>query len=231
MAAGFAAGPYHLSVIAETGDRFADFAPYVAAIDDGGVVVFSAALTTGGSGVFRGDGTRVATVADSTPGTFQQVSSHPDIDGTGSVCFYAEDAVGGAALHWSRDGEIVRLSEVAGPLGPTMNSEGTIGFRAPLPVGGDGIFTWSAGVVMTVADTNSRFSSFHGLPVVDGRGCVVFRADRRDGSSGIWLRAGDRVQVVAEEGHRFSGFGHFPFTNRSARAVMTSVLTDGTQNP
>lgn len=62
----FAAEPYSLAVVAETGDQFADFTPYVAAIDDDGTVVFSATLTEGGSGVFRSDVGRITTVADST---------------------------------------------------------------------------------------------------------------------------------------------------------------------
>ena len=59
MATGFAGGPNSLSVIEETGDRFSDFAPYVAAIDDRGAVVFSARLTEGDSGVYRHDGVTI----------------------------------------------------------------------------------------------------------------------------------------------------------------------------
>ena len=154
MATGFAPGRYHLSVIAETGDRFADFAPYVAAIDDRGAVVFSAVLAAGGSGVFRSDAGTVTTVVDSTSRPFDRVCSHPDVDAAGSVCFYAEDEAGTVVLFGGRDSAIVRLSDAAGPLGPTVNAEGTIGFRAPLAAGGEGVFTIRASAVRTTADTN-----------------------------------------------------------------------------
>ena len=40
--------PYRLKPVAETGDRFCDFAPYVASINDRGLVAFQAALVDGG---------------------------------------------------------------------------------------------------------------------------------------------------------------------------------------
>jgi hypothetical protein len=44
VATGFAGGPYSLAVVAKTDDRFADFTPYVAAIDERGSVFFSATM-------------------------------------------------------------------------------------------------------------------------------------------------------------------------------------------
>ena len=135
MATGFAAGPYSLSVVAETGDRFTDFSPYVAAIDEQGSVFFSATTTDGGSGVFRSDGTHVTAVAEFGSDMGCAVWSRPDADDSGSVCFYAADGTGKTALLGARDGEITRLADAAGPLGPTTNAHGTIAFRAPVADG------------------------------------------------------------------------------------------------
>ncbi len=108
MATGFAGGPYSLAVVAETGDRFTDFSPYVAAIDEQGSVFFSATTTDGGSGVFRSDGTHVTAVAEFGSDMGCAVWSHPDADDSGSVCFYAADGTGKTALLGARDGEIAR---------------------------------------------------------------------------------------------------------------------------
>lgn len=214
-------------MIAETGERFSEFAPYVAAIDDRGIVVYSATLTQGGSGVFRNDGTLVEMVAGSASGAFHEVCSHPDADAAGSVCFYAEDETGTAALYGAHGGEVIALSDAAGPLGPTANAEGTIAFRAPLPTGGEGVFSSRAGNVATIADTDGDFGAFYGLPVVDGAGRVVFRADDRDGREGIYAHDGDRVGVVVDADARFSGLGLFPFANDAGTIVFCGELRAG----
>ena len=51
------------TVIAETGERFSDFAPYVASVNDAGTVAFQAALRGGGTGVFTGRGGAVTEAA------------------------------------------------------------------------------------------------------------------------------------------------------------------------
>lgn len=57
---------YTLSTIAETGEQFSDFAPYVASIDDRGVVAFQATLQDGGSGVFTATEGEITTIMDTT---------------------------------------------------------------------------------------------------------------------------------------------------------------------
>jgi hypothetical protein len=47
---------FEFTLIAEIGERFCDFAPYVPSVNDAGVVAFQAALPSGGSGVFTGEG-------------------------------------------------------------------------------------------------------------------------------------------------------------------------------
>ena len=89
MTSAFKGNSYTLSPVAETGERFSGFAPYVAAIDNRGVVAFQAALADGGSGVYASDGGLVATIAESATGPFGGVCSHPDINPGGSCCFYA----------------------------------------------------------------------------------------------------------------------------------------------
>ena len=212
--------------IAETGPRFRDFAPYVAALDDAGTVAFQATLTTGGSGVFTASGGPITTVASgstsaagamrpmSPPETvLRDVISHPDIGNDGSVCFYAECQAAGdpARRHHSvvlvKDGEHREMARGAGPLGPTMNDRGAVAFRADVAPGISGVLIArghdansepGSPPPVTVADTRGHFTGFHGLPVIDRQGVVVFRADTRDGGSGIYAwNQGTIATVVA----------------------------------
>jgi hypothetical protein len=57
-----------------------------------------------------------------------------------------------------------RFSDFA-PYVPSVNDVGTVAFQA---------------------DTDGRWSGFHGLPVITGSGTVVFRADRKDGVQGVY---------------------------------------------
>lgn len=74
------------TVIASTGQRFVDFAPYVPSVNDAGLVAFQATLAGGGSGVFVGDGGPVTDAV--TPPAVVQVTSHPDVNGSGEISCY-----------------------------------------------------------------------------------------------------------------------------------------------
>src|SRR5215813_3072753 len=124
------------TVIAESGERFADFAPYVASINDAGTVAFQAALLGGGTGLFAGDGHELRTIADSRDGQFRDFYSHPDIDSAGAVSFYGTLMSGESGVFWLAGAEIVKIASTSGeyreigPLGPTMNDDGMVAFRA-----------------------------------------------------------------------------------------------------
>jgi hypothetical protein len=136
------------TIVAETGDRFADFRPYVPAIADDGTIAFQATLRDGGSSVCIGDRLIEGNYA-----------SHPDVAG-GRFCAYA----GGRLV---LDGRVVSDLDV-GPLGPTINEHGTIAFRA-----GNAIWRWQNGHVEQVAGPGE----YEGLPVLSASGAVVYRSD------------------------------------------------------
>jgi hypothetical protein len=69
------------TVIATTGTRFSDFAPYVASVNAAGTVAFQAALQGGGTGVFIGSGGAVSEVAG--PTLLAGITSHPDLNDAG----------------------------------------------------------------------------------------------------------------------------------------------------
>lgn len=242
-----------LTVIAETGARFRDFAPYVASINDHGVVAFQAGLRDGHTGVFTGDGGAVAAIADTTDGGFARFYSHPDIDRDGALSVYAESTAGHQGVFVGRAGRVRAAADTAGafagigPLGPTMNDRGSVAFRADGRSGAHGVFTVTGDVIETIADTG-RFDAFHGLPVIDAEGGVVFRADVAGGGQGIYradrradYRAngsggaaaaaagagGQTLRTIVETGGLFGGLGAFSCVNDAGTVVFSATRKQG----
>jgi hypothetical protein len=215
-------------VIATTGDRFRDFAPYVASVNDAGDVAFQAVLQGGGTGVFTGNGGPVAEAAGSA--LLVEATSHPDINGGGATSFYGDLAGGTQGVFLHRDGRLQPLADTGGrfvfigPLGPTMNDAGVVAFRAELIKGVSGIFVADGGAIEMVADTEGPWSQFHGLPVINKSGAVVFRADRKDGLQGIYAGDAGSIRTVVETGDLFQALGHFPSVNDHGTVAFTATL-------
>ena len=77
MASRLQTGSYTLTRIADTSDRFADFAPYVASVNDHGVVAFQATTRDGGSGVFAGSGGPISTLVDTASRSCRRCGQPP----------------------------------------------------------------------------------------------------------------------------------------------------------
>jgi len=219
------------TVIATTGERFSDFAPYAAAVNDAGTVAFQAALRGGGTGVFTSSGGAVAEAAG--PALLAGVTSHPDLNGAGAMSFYGDTPDGGQAVFLLRDGCLQTIADTQGlfasigPLGPTMNEAGVVAFRADRLEGVYGIFVGDVAAVATVADTEGPWSRFHGLPVINRGGAVVFRADRKDGVQGIYVDHGGDIRTVAETGDLFETLALFPSVNDHGTAAFAATLRAG----
>jgi hypothetical protein len=223
-----------LTTIAETRGPLRDFRPYVACVDERGVVSFQAALERG-SGVFAGDGGPLVAVVASEE-LLGDVISHPDRAADGTTCFYAQLASGGQAVVRVREGRLERLAETGerfaevGPLGPTMNEAGDVAFRATLASGHSGVFLADGRSVHTIhslADTEGPCEAFFGLPVVDERGRVVFRAALRSGGHAILAAFGGATEILAQTGERFRELAWFPCANDRGLVVFAATLTQG----
>ena len=218
-------------VIATTGERFSDFAPYVASVNDEDTVAFQAALRGGGTGVYIGDAGEITEVAG--PTLLAGVTSHPDLNNSGATSFYGELEDGAQGVFLLGDGGLYTIActrdgfAAIGPLGPTMNEAGTVAFRAEQTIGVSGVFAGDGAVVVTVADTEGGWCVFHGLPVIDGRGTVVFRADREDGVQGIYAGRGGAIETVAETGDVFETLALFPSANDGGTLAFAATLRAG----
>jgi hypothetical protein len=218
-------------VVATTGERFSEFAPYVASVNDDGVVAFQAALRVGGSGVFAGVGEEVEELVRRS--LHAGITSHPDLNGARDTSFYGELPRGGQGAFLHRDGRLHMVADThgafasIGPLGPTMNEAGTVAFRADSADRVSGIFAGDGAAVTTVADTSGTWSRFHGLPVIADDDTVVFRADCRDGVQGIYAGRGGSIRTVAETGERFASLGLFPSANEGGTVAFAATLRGG----
>ncbi|MFM7785502.1 MAG: hypothetical protein ACKPE6_12815, partial [Gammaproteobacteria bacterium] len=157
----------HVELIARTGAVFLDFQPYVPAIDDTGRVAFEARLAAGGSGVFLGEGAEVATLFRDDGGLVP--CSHPDRNELGDGAVYARRADGSSALlGFGPEGSRVlvdsRAGELSGigPLGPVIDGDGCIAFRAVLPDNRAAICRWQGGTFSIDAVAGQEFTAFHG---------------------------------------------------------------------
>jgi hypothetical protein len=219
------------TVIATTGERFSDFAPYVASVNDAGTVAFQAALRGGGTGVFTGSGGAVAEAAG--PALLAGVTSHPDLNGAGAMSFYGDVPRGGQGVVFLLGDGLQTIADTRGrfasigPLGPTMNEAGMVAFRADRAAGVSGIFAGDGDAVATVADTEGAWSRFHGLPVINRGGTVVFRADRKDGVDGIYAGRGGSIRTVAETGDLFETLALFPSVNDRGIVAFAATLRAG----
>ena len=219
------------TVIATTGNRFSDFAPYVASVNDEDTVAFQASLRLGGTGVFTGNGGAIAEVAGRT--LLAGVTSHPDLTNSGAMSFYGELPDRTAGVFLLRDGRLQAIASTRdgfaaiGPLGPTMNEAGTVAFRAERTAGVSGVFAGNGGAVATVADTEGGWSVFRGLPVIDGRGTVVFRADREDGVQGIYAGRGGSIETIAETRDVFETLAFFPSATYGGTVAFAATLRAG----
>jgi hypothetical protein len=224
---------FSFTVVATTGEQFADFTPYVASINDAGTVAFEATLRGGGSGVFAGAGGRVEELVRRP--LDEGVTSHPDLNEARSTSFYGELPEGGQGVFLCRDGRVQTVADThsgfasIGPLGPTMNEAGTVAFRADPADGVSGIFAADGAAVSRIADTTDRWSRFQGLPVITGDGTVVFRADCRDGVQGIYAGRSGSMRAVAESGERFASLSLFPSANESGTIAFAATLRGGGQ--
>ena len=222
---------FSVAVVATTGERFSGFAPYVASVNDAGVVAFQAALRVGGSGVFAGVGGEVEEVVERA--LHAGVTSHPDLNDARDTSFYGELPGGGQGAFLHRDGRLQVVADTCGafasigPLGPTMNEAGTVAFRANSADRVSGIFAGDGAAVTTVADTTGPWSRFHGLPVITGDDTVVFRADCGDGVQGIYAGGGGSIRTVAEPRARFESLGLFPSANERGTVAFAATLRGG----
>ncbi len=225
---------FSLTVVATTGKRFGEFAPYVASINDEGIVAFQSTLRDGGSGVFAGAGGRVEELVRRS--LHAGVTSHPDLNDARDTSFYGELPRGGRGVFLLRDGRLQMVADThgafasIGPLGPTMNEAGTVAFRADSAVvfradcrdGAEGIYAGRGGTMRAVAETGERFASLSLFPSASEGGIIAFAATLRGGGQGVFTDDDGRIACVTERGEAFEAYRGALITNAGAVVIIAT---------
>lgn len=216
-----------LSIIAETGEKFREFVPYVASINEAGRVAFQARLASGQRVIAAGDGANIEIVAALNAAGDGGPCSHPDLNLRGDVCFYADGDPHERGVYRLNRGVLSRVAESVGPLGPTINEIGNVAYRSG-GVAGHGAVRVSTGTESRlVAEAGPRYMGFHGLPVINNRDQVLFRAERTDGRHGIYIADGQRHTTVVETGDEFRELAAFPMFNDNGTVVYAGTRISG----
>jgi hypothetical protein len=222
--------PFALTEVARTGEHFADFAPYVPAIDPAGRVVFQAAWRAGGSGIFAAQDGRIVPLATAPNSNLAAFTSHPDLKSGGEGCVYAETREGGTVLvRFAQDGRttVVEGGRLAvGPLGPTINEAGVVAFRGTT-VSAAAVWASEGDTVRPIAETGARFAGFRGLPIAT-RTQIVFLADLVGGGQELCAHApASGIVVLADTRGEFAGFGNFPAANETGVVAFAAQRRRG----
>jgi len=216
------AAPYKFTKIADTAGDFSDFFNNAPALNDNGVVTFSAKLDSGPSGVFTGEGTGTTTIADSSGdfNIFDFIS--PSLSDSGVLAFKVFfDAGGNAIVRSDRTTPIARNSLFKGH--PSINDEGLVAFFQQTSLFIKDIVVSDGTTTTTIAPTpTTPFSSLGENPSLSDRGAVAF-SDAV--GSGIFRRDGTTDTVIAR-GPLFS-LGFFPSLNNEGAVAFFARLDAG----
>jgi hypothetical protein len=208
-----AGGAHTLIAGNESTSPFSEFGSSgVEAINDSGTVAFYArhrASAGGGEGIFtRSGGTGpIITVADSTSGMFNQVSSQPSINAGGSVAFSAAgttSAVGEGIFVVAPGGAVTTIADASdgltSPATSSLNNSGTVVFLA-FAGSVRGIYTGNGAALTTVANDSGDYRQFLFTPAINNNGMVVFNALLEDSRRGIFAGpdpVADKVIIVGD---------------------------------
>lgn len=239
---------FRLVPIAWTGDRFTDFAPYVASIADSGTVAFQATTRMcdgrSSTGIFTGDGATITVVAEPTASPAAAFVSHPAIDGHGNLSVYVRLASGADAVLVAGPGGTRVLADSRsvfrsiGSAGPTMNRAGAVGFRAHDGAGEERPVAFMAFEGrLTPVNEAGRFRAIEGLPMVNDQGHMAIRATS-GAAEGIYLWRDGALETVVETGSPSSPewanrastvasrLGRFPFLLSDDSVVFEGTVGD-----
>jgi len=225
-----------LETLANTPAGFAVIGPLGPTMNQAGTVAFRGNRVRRRAGIFTGDGTSVASIAE-TGNEWSRFHGLPVIDDDGTVVFRADHETGIQGIYASSAGLIRSVAETgerfAGlGLFPTVNRRGAVAFAATLSDGSQGIFVADEGGVTQIADTSGAFSSFRGALIPDA-GAVVLIATPRGGRLGLFAGLDpnrDRILALVDPllGSTVSDFATNPVSvNGSGQVAIRAALTDG----
>jgi hypothetical protein len=164
----------------------------------GNLVVFGATLSTGGDGLFRGDGVTTTTIA-TTGDTYSSFTPASVANDAGTVAFLANLTAGDQAIVTGDGTQLTTIaatgdvfSDFTGNV--SINNDGEVVFAADLAAGGRGIFSARDGAVDQIVGSlaDAPFSP----RALNNLGQFGFLANLADGRT-VWVRADPLPDTMA----------------------------------
>lgn len=130
------------------------------------------------------------------------------------------------AQHHAEGAPTYRFTEIADTLGPlanldedpSINSNGTVTFRAFLDNGQQAILVGTGGPLTTIADSSGPLTGFGVAPMINANGTVAFAANVKAGGDGIFFGSGGSLSTV----FLTAGFLGFPTINNSGTIAFVA---------
>ena len=229
-----AAAPITYTEIANTAGGFSfGFFPSINAV---GTVAFNGSAALGSAGIYTGDGGPLSKIAEFHGQVFSPSTiSSPTINDSGAVTFYI--GIAGASTLYSGTAEA--LTTIAASDAsfntffgiPAINSSGTVAFGALYRNGREAILTANGGILTTIAETGSMFSSFGGSggPSINDSGTVAFTVDQGQGRGhGVFVSEQGHIRPIALSGADLTIIeGRPALNNDGTTAFLAFTQVDG----
>jgi len=199
------------------------------ALNDNGVVAFSAKPNSGPSGVFTGNGNGTTKIADSD-GPFNIFDSvSPSLSDSGVLAFRVPLDAGGSAIVRS-DRAMPIANSVLFKGHPSINGEGLVAFYQRASLFMNDILVSDGTTTTTIPHTSTLFFFFGENPSLNDRGAVAFSDDA---GNGIFRSDGTTTTVIAQTSTSgpsgpYFNLGFFPsLNNEGAVAFFARLLPSG----
>ena len=206
------------------------------AINDSAQVAFKAVdEKTFVSGIFRGSGGPLTTIADSA-GPLNFIGRLPSINNAGDVAFAATVSGGNEEVYRGSGGPLAVIATTTGSpkffaFNTSLNNVGSVAFQAELDNFDEGLFHGNGGPVTTVFTTNaSPFNDSFGSPSINDAGRIAFEAGRDVGDRGIFRyepTTNTFTTIVTNTGS-FDTVDDRPSMNAGGRVAFQSLTDVGT---
>ncbi|WP_218080145.1 DUF7453 family protein [Anthocerotibacter panamensis] len=202
-----------------------------ASINNAGTIVFQGSLSSGGNGIFTGDGGTLTTIA-TTGSSFSSFGNTASINSAGTVAFSANSATG-QGVFTGGGGALTPIADNSGTFlffntSPAINDSGTVAFGALFGIANTGIFAGNGGVLTTIATDSGPFAGFSNTVAINNSGTVAFRAllDAGVNGEGIFsVNGGATTTIVDNLNGAFSSFGNPSLSSVGSTSFLATTST------
>jgi hypothetical protein len=235
------AGPspqaFAFTIIADSRrDTFNPFQFGCPVINDNGVVAFRGRQNTGlFTGVFRGSGGPLATIAHELNDSLAVISREISMNSRGTVSLTATLPVPNGDVILRGTATALRTIARTQPgtfnllrFDTSINDSGRVAFKAELDNGNRGLFVGTPVRVDTIfLASSSQFRGSFDAPAINNRGEIAFKEDLDAGPSGLFLWNGSSFVTIASTAGNIDSVRAAPSLNNNGVVAFSARLDNG----